>query len=81
MFQFIDYETKKYCEGGSESKWYVEKANQRLKKCGLEEIVILEIHPMECKNINNAFLKTDVHGLVKIADKRIETILRQKQLN
>lgn len=77
MFQFIDYETKKYCEGGSESKWYVEKANQRLKKCGLEEIAILEIHPMECKNINNAFSKTGVHDLVKIADKRIENKLQK----
>lgn len=66
MFQFIDYVTKKFCEGEYDSKFYIEDLNQELKNAGQEEIGILEVTPGECKNISKDFTKTDIYDIKKM---------------
>lgn len=59
MYQIIDYESKKYANGGIDSKNKATILNEELKKADLEILGIIEVLPIGDEP-NSSFLKSDI---------------------
>lgn len=71
MYQIIDYELKKYAEGGIDSKNKAIKLNKELKNAGLDILGILEVLPVNDKP-NSSFTKTDIGEIDLEVHRRIK---------
>lgn len=75
MYQIIDFESKKYTNGGIGSKESAESLNEKLKSVNLKLLGILEILSEEDKP-NSCFEKSNIFDISQDVYKRIQ----QKQL-
>lgn len=71
MYRIIDFESKKYTTGGTDSKKNAEWLNELLESKGLKKLAIYQISAMEENEPLPSFTKSSIIEIGNDVDKRI----------